>query len=57
MKPFLLLVLLLAGGGAFYVFSGKDMIDEFLNPGPLPETIEVNDMTFMGDEYGNPYAE
>ena len=56
MKSFLFLVVLLAGGGYFYFNGGREMIDQYLNPGPLPETIEVDEATFIGDEYINPHA-
>ncbi len=56
MKSFLFIVLLLAGGAAFYFYGGKEMIDQCVNPAPLPETIEVNHATFIGDEQGNPFA-
>lgn len=56
MKSLLFVVLLLAGGGYFYINGGQEMISQFLNPGPLPETIEVEPATFMGDEQNNPHA-
>jgi len=56
MKSFLFVVLLLAGGGYFYFNGGKEMISQYLNPGPLPETIDVETATFMGDEQNNPFT-
>jgi len=56
MKLCLIAVLLLAGGGYFYFNGGQEKIAQFLNPGPLPETIEVETATFVGDEQNNPYA-
>ena len=57
MKSFLFIVLLIIGGGVFYFQGGgKELLDSYLFPGPLPETIDVQDATFMGDESRNPYA-
>ncbi len=56
MKSFLFVVVLLVGGGAFYLSGGKVMVESYLNPEPLPETIEVEHATFMGDAQGNPYT-
>lgn len=56
MKSFLFVVVLLAGGGYFYFNGGMEMIDQFLNSAPLPETIDVDQATFIGDEYTNPHA-
>lgn len=56
MKSFLLVVVLLAGGGYYYFHGGKEMIDQHLNPGSLPETIEVEPATFIGNTQGNPYS-
>ncbi len=56
MKSFLFVVVLLAGGGYFYFNDGQEMINQFINPAPLPETIDFEQATFMGDEYDNPHA-
>ncbi len=56
MKSFLFVVVLLAGGGYFYLNGGKEMIEQFINPTPLPETIDFGQATFIGDEYENPHA-
>ncbi len=56
MKSFLFVVVLLAGGGIYYFNGGKATIDQYLNPGPLPETIDVETATFMGNAQGNPYS-
>ena len=56
MKSFLFVVVMLAGGGYLYFNGGTEMINQFLNPAPLPETIDFEQATFMGDEYTNPHA-
>ncbi len=56
MKSFFLVVVLLAGGGYYYFNGGKEMIDKHFNSGSLPETIEVEPATFIGDAQGNPYS-
>ena len=56
MKSFLFVVVLLASGGISYFNGGKATIDQYLNPGPLPETIDVETATFMGNSQGNPYT-
>jgi hypothetical protein len=56
MKSFLFVVVLLAGGGYFYFNGGKEILDRYINPTPLPETIEFEPATFIGAEYTNPHA-
>lgn len=56
MKSFLMLIVLLAAGGYFYFNGGKALIEPYIHSAPLPETIEVEPATFVGDEQGNPYA-
>jgi hypothetical protein len=56
MKSFLIVALLLAGGGYLYLRGGSEMIQQYLNPQPLPETIDVETATFMGTARENPHA-
>jgi len=57
MKSILFIGLLLVVGGYYYVGGGRELLDQYLNPAELPETIDTDSATFLGDHQRNPYAQ
>jgi hypothetical protein len=54
MKTISIIALLFIGGIVFYVTGGGALLG-FGSTGPLPQTTQPPNATFMGDEQPNPY--
>jgi hypothetical protein len=55
MKTSSIIALLCIGGIIFYVTGGASLLG-FGRTGPLPQTTQPPNATFMGNEQANPYA-